>query len=57
VSWQTLADIIAEGRREAALEAARPLVDCPRCATTLLTGPRGELFCPWGDFVKGDLLG
>lgn len=52
MSWAQLIGIRDESRREAELEATRPLVDCPVCATRLNVGPDGRLDCPMGDWTE-----
>lgn len=53
MSWLQLAAIEEEARAEASLLAARPLVDCPLCATRLNVNSAGQLDCPMGDWTEG----
>ena len=47
MAWETLLDIIAEGRDLERQEATKTPVECPNDYTTLKEGPDGVLFCPW----------
>lgn len=45
MSWQQLADILAEAAAEQEAERSAPPVACPNDGEPLETGPRGELHC------------
>lgn len=46
-SWYGLTSIIASARQAAEDDARRPPVACPNDLQALLTGPDGQLYCPW----------
>lgn len=54
-SWHGLLAIIQEARqmrREDDAESSRPAT-CPNDGEPLLTGPRGELYCPYDGWRPG----
>jgi hypothetical protein len=51
MSWQQLADILAENADRRRAEDEAPPEACPNDGTPLGTGPRGELHCPHDGYV------
>lgn len=51
MSWDQLLQIVREARATATEDAARPLVDCPRCGKPLTAGPNGEPHCTFDGFT------
>lgn len=45
--WGQLLAIVREAREEAEAERERPPVACPNDGEPLLSGPNGELYCPY----------
>jgi len=53
MSWQQLANTLAEQARYEEYYAAQPPVACPRCGEPLRSGPPsqpGVLYCPFDNF-------
>lgn len=47
MGYWTLISIYQDAEQEAADWETTTLFECPNDATTLLTGPHGELYCPF----------
>ena len=49
MGWDQLIGMIDEARDIDAAERSGPPQDCPYCATTLVSGPDGTVYCPFDD--------
>lgn len=47
MTWEQLASIIQDAQAELDAERAAPPSTCPNDGTNLLTGPDGQLYCPF----------
>ena len=50
MSWEQLAEILAENAAEVARSRSEPPVACPRDGEPLETGPNGELHCKFDGY-------
>lgn len=51
MSWESLLSVYRAAADELRAERDTPPAACPNDGQPLETGPRGELWCPWGDYI------